>query len=224
MHPYIAPVEKLFKQHAQAEKAAGAKAYMRNQFDYWGMPAALRQGITQSYLKEKMPGYHELDRIVKELWDLPEREFQYFAIDLVAAMKKYWKKDVINLVEFVLTHKSWWDTVDHAASELTGPFFRLFPEQIHNITGRWNRSDNFWLQRSSIMFQKKYKKETDRTLLGKYILSHTSSKEFFVQKAIGWALREYSKTDPKWVADFVQQHQLAPLSKREALKGINRDR
>ena len=127
---------------------------------------------------------------------------------------------MINLMEYMIVKKSWWDTVDHAASDLTGPYFKLFPEQIIKITGRWNGSDNFWLQRSSIMFQKKYRKDTDTLLLSKYILLHTDSKEFFIQKAIGWALREYGKTDQAWVKRFVQQNKLSPLSKREALKSI----
>lgn len=220
MHVYIKPIAKLFSQNAHAENAAGAKAYMRNLFEYFGIKAATRQTISNDYMKAGLPAYAELEIIVKELWQLPEREYQYFAIDLMAAMKKLWTTDIINLIEFVLVNKSWWDTVDHAATDLTGPYFKLFQQQITKITGNWSRSDNFWLQRSSIMFQKKYKKETDTILLSKYILRHTRSKEFFIQKAIGWALREYSKTDPLWVKNFVQQNKLAPLSVREALKRI----
>lgn len=220
MHPYIAPVAKLFKKAADAENALAAKAYMRNQFEYFGIKAATRQSISKDYIKKGLPAYVEIEVIVKELWQLPEREYQYFAIDLMAAMKKQWTADIIKLIEFVLVNNSWWDTVDHAASDLTGPYLKLFPQQINKITGNWNRSADFWLQRSSIMFQKKYKKETDTVLLSKYILRHTQSKEFFVQKAIGWALREYGKTDAAWVKDFVTQNKLAPLSEREALKRI----
>ncbi|MGB4843443.1 MAG: DNA alkylation repair protein [Ferruginibacter sp.] len=220
MHVYIKPIAKHFRQNANAENAAGAKAYMRNQFDYFGIKAATRQSISKDYMKEVLPAFTELNIIVKELWQLPEREYQYFAIDLMAAMRKQWTKDITDLIEFILINKSWWDTVDHAASDLTGPYFKLFPQQINKITGNWNRSENFWLQRSSIMFQKKYKKETDTVLLSKYILRHTQSKAFFIQKAIGWDLREYSKTDAAWVKNFVTQNKLAPLSKREALKRI----
>jgi 3-methyladenine DNA glycosylase AlkD len=219
MHPYIAGLTKLFKQHANAEKAAGAKAYMRNQFEYLGLTAPLRQSISKTYIKAKLPEYKELEIIVKELWQLSEREYQYFAIDLALAFKKQWTKDIIKLFEFLLLNKSWWDTVD-ATSNLTGPYFKLFPGQTDKITGKWNQSDNFWLQRSSILFQLKYKKDTDTTLLEKYIVAHALSKEFFVQKAIGWALREYSKTNPAWVRNFVMKNKLAPLSVREALKRI----
>ncbi len=220
MHPYISPIAKLFKVHADADKAAGAKAYMRNQFNYFGLIASHRQSFSKIYMNKKLPDYDELEIIVKELWGLPQREFQYFAIDLMAVLKKQWKPEIINLIEFVLLNKSWWDTVDHAATDLSGPYFKLFPHQITKVTGSWNLSANFWLQRSSIMFQKKYKKDTDTALLGKYILIHAASKEFFIQKAIGWALREYSKTNPVWVKDFVKKNKLAPLSEREALKRI----
>ncbi|MFZ1786396.1 MAG: DNA alkylation repair protein [Ferruginibacter sp.] len=220
MHRYVSAITKIFRQHADPLQANGAKAYMRGQFEFLGLKAALRQELSKTYMKTNLPHAADLEIIVKELWDLPEREYQYFAIDLLAAMRKYWKKEIITLFEFMLINKSWWDTVDHAASDLLGPYFKLFPESIKPVTDAWNQSDNFWLQRSSIMFQKKYKKDTDTALLATYILRHTRSKEFFIQKAIGWALREYSKTDPAWVIKFVASHQLAPLSQREALKRI----
>lgn len=221
MHPYIAPVAKQFRLHADKERAAGAKAYMRNQFAFFGLPTPLRRSITSAHIKNQLPPYDELEIIVKELYAQPQREFHYFAIELAGAMKKQWELPVIGLFEFLLVNHSWWDTVDHAASYLLGPYFIKFPQQISKITPKWNRSDNFWLVRSSIMFQKMYKQKTDTELLGKYILSQTSSKEFFIQKAIGWALREYGRTNPDWVRTFVRQNKLAPLSSREALKRIS---
>lgn len=131
---------------------------MRNQFNFIGLTAAQRQSFSKNYFKEKLPVYSDLEVIVTVLYSLPEREYQYLAIDLMAAMKKQWTADIIKLIEFVLATKSWWETVDHAASDLTGPYFKLFPMQVNKLTSNWNRSENFWLQRSSIMFQKKYKK------------------------------------------------------------------
>lgn len=220
MHPYLIPLAKQFRKHANKETAAGAKAYMRNQFEYFGLYTTDRRSITNAHMKAGLPDYAELEHIVKELFSLPQREYQYFAIELVGAMKKQWQPGIISLFEFIIINKSWWDTVDHAASMLTGPYFKLFPEKTIKSTAKWNRSKDFWLQRSSIMFQKSYRKNTDTDLLSQYILAHTGSKEFFIQKAIGWALREYSKTDPVWVRKFVDRHTLAPLSKREALKRI----
>ncbi len=220
MHPYISPLAKYFKANADAESAIKIKAYMRNQFEFFGFKAATRHSISKAHLKASLPNYKDLELIVHELYALPQREYQYFALDLMAAMKKHWTPDIIHLIEFVLTTKSWWETVDQSASDLTGPYFKKFPHQIIPITGSWNNSSNFWLQRSSIMFQKRYKQETDTALLSQYILAQTHSKEFFIQKAIGWSLREYGKTNPQWVKNFVQLHSILPLSKREATRNL----
>ena len=218
MHKYIKPIAALLEEYADKENAVGAKAYMRNQFEFFGLKAALRRSLIKEYLKEGLPPGDQLQKIITELWQLPQREFQYFGITLIAAHKKQWNAEFIPLLEFMITHKSWWDAVDGIASEITGPYFNRYPELIIKTTGSWNASENYWLQRSSLLFQLKYKQKTDIQLLSKYILRHTSSKEFFIQKAIGWVLREYSKTNPDWVIHFVDQHQLAALSKREALK------
>ena len=181
----------------------------------------LRRMLTREIFGQGLPSVDQLPDIVKDAWLMPQREFQYFAIELVARLKKDWTPDMIPMIEEMITEKSWWDSVDNIASLITGPYFRKFPAQIKPVTQKWNRSDNFWLQRSSILFQKAYREKTDTALLSRYILHCAGSKEFFIQKAIGWSLREYAKTDPDWVLQFVQKHPLAALSKREALKHFN---
>lgn len=222
MHPYIKKLNDRYAANANQAIAASAKAYLRNQFGCFGIPSPLRRSIGKEYMKEGLPPYDQLEDIIRQLWLLPEREFQYFAIELVAKYRKEWKENIIRLFEHLLTHKSWWDTVDYINSELVGPYFKLYPAGLKKITGRWNQSQDLWLQRSSILFQKNYKHDLDKSLLTKYILHLQPSREFFIQKAIGWTLREYSKTNPAWVKEFVQEHALAPLSKREALKWITR--
>ena len=155
---------------------------------------------------------------MKEAWQLPEREWQYFALELLAHYKKQWRISTVKIIEYCIIHKSWWDTVDGIADVWAGEYFKLFPQQITSITGKWNQSENMWLQRCSLLFQKKYKGKTDTKLFSKYIKHLSSSKEFFIRKAIGWALREYAKTNPSWVKNFVESNELSPLSKREALK------
>lgn len=220
IHPWVKQLIALFDQQSDASHAAGAKAYLLNQFDFFGLTAPSRREITKPYFKKGLPPFEQVEQIVHDCFAHPNREMQYAAIELLAAYKKEWNKNTIHLIEYILTNKSWWDSVDHAATDLTGPYFRLFPAQIKKVTGNWNRSSNFWLQRSSLMFQKAYKKDTDQLLLSKYILRLATSKEFFVQKAIGWILREYSSTNSEWVKTFVQSHQLSTLSKREALKRL----
>jgi len=221
MHPYIKLIAEELLNLADTERAVGAKAYMKNQFDFFGMTMAARRQVCKEYMKlHHLQKQTDLEVIVKELWMLPQREFQYFGIELMAFHKKLWQASIIHLFEFCIINKSWWDTVDFLASECTGKYFLLFPEQIIPITGNWNLSNNIWLQRSSLLFQKAYKKATDTQLLSAYTLHLSASKEFFIQKAIGWMLREYARTNPTWVIEFVNTHTLPALSKREAMKHL----
>ncbi|MCX6208779.1 MAG: DNA alkylation repair protein [Bacteroidetes bacterium] len=218
---YVEDLYELFKFAANPELAKGAEAYMKNQFKFFGIYTNERRTLSNTYIKQVgLLTNKELVKIVKELYNQSEREFQYVAMELIAFHKKQWAEDIIELAEFCITHKSWWDTVDNIASLILTDYFKKYPHQIIPITSAWNNSSNMWLQRSSIMFQKAFKKETNSALLSKYILNCNHSKEFFIQKAIGWALREYSKTNPMWVKNFVANNTLAPLSKREALKRI----
>lgn len=221
MHSYLIPLVKLFEQNANADNAKAMKAYMLNQFDFYGLKAPVWRKLSKEYFKSFLPPFEEVEEIIKDCWQHPKREMQYVGIELLARYYRQWTRETISIIEYMLTHKSWWEAVDHAATDLTGPYFKLFPDQKKKITSKWNKSNNMWLQRSSIMFQKMYKKETDTNLLSKLILAQAHSKEFFIQKAIGWALREYSKTDAKWVQAFVKKHSLSPLSEREALKRIS---
>ncbi len=221
MHPYLLPFSKILEQEANKERAVGAKAYMLNQFEFYGIVTAKRRKLAKEYMKlHPLNSQKELETIVKECWHLPERDYQYFAVELISFHKKIWKPSIIQLLQWCIVHKSWWDCVDHIASECLTDYFKRFPQQIQPVTYKWNKSNNIWLQRSSIMFQKAFKQSTDKELLAEYILHCKDSKEFFVRKAIGWALREYSKTNPTWVKAFVQNNALHSLSAREALKRI----
>jgi 3-methyladenine DNA glycosylase AlkD len=158
--------------------------------------------------------------MVKELWNAPQRELHYFGQELFFKYAKQFEKTDIALIEYMITHNSWWDTIDFIATKPLAKYFKMFPEERRIIINRWIVSENIWLQRSALLFQLKYKTETDLELLSYIILQLSDSKEFFIKKAIGWALREYSRTDDKWVLEFVNENELEPLSKREALKLI----
>ncbi len=221
MHLKIKTLSNNLNAVANVNRASGAKAYMKNQFEFLGIPMPERRWICKAWMKEmNITNEEELQTMVREFWLMEEREFQYCAIELMAFHKKLWKENIISVFEHCVKHKSWWDTVDFISSECLGPYFKIFPGNIEKITGRWNISDNMWLQRSSLLFQKNYKEHTDIVLLSKYIKHLATSKEFFIRKAIGWVLREYAKTDPQWVLNFVNNHELSSLSKREALKNI----
>ena len=223
MHTFIEPIYQAFQKKSNATNAVEMKAYMLNKFEFFGIKSPDRDAIVKPYLRtNNLKNFAELDQVIKELWEMPERELQYFAIDIFTSHKKLWSQSSIKLIEHCIIHKSWWDTVDGIASDWLGVHFNQFSEQTFLITSQWNKSNNIWLQRSSILFQKSYKKNTDTALLASYILHLKDSKEFFIRKAIGWALREYSKTNPEWVIAFVANNKLSPLSEKEALKRVTK--
>jgi 3-methyladenine DNA glycosylase AlkD len=219
-HPYIIQIKKEFAASANATKAAGAKAYLLHQFEFYGLQTPERRSICKAFYKTyPVTSHATLITIIKEAFAAPERELHYFAIELLAFHHKLWTDKTITIIEWMLTHKSWWDSVDSTNSNVIGKYFIKFPALLEPTTNKWNQSSNIWLQRMSILFQLPYKENTNTQLLEKYIVNRINTNEFFVNKAIGWALRAYAYTNKKWVIRFVKDHpQLSNLSKREALK------
>ena len=221
MNNYVHKVVSDFRDHSNPDNALYMKAYMKNKFDFLGIKSPDRRRISKSFLsKESLPPVEQIWPIIYTLWDLPEREFQYFAMELITKYQKSLNKDWIINYENLIIRKSWWDTVDFVAATLVGHYFKIFPDTIKSVTGAWMQSGNIWLQRTCLIFQLKYKDDVDTQLLTSFIKELCVSKEFFIAKAIGWSLREYSKRNPSWVLDFVQKNTIQPLSKREALKRI----
>jgi 3-methyladenine DNA glycosylase AlkD len=148
------------------------------------------------------------------------RELHYVAIEMVQKTLKKQDESFIDFLEYMVMTKSWWDSVDWLA-KLIGMHFLRFPHLIEHITERWMASENIWLQRVSMIFQLFYKEKTDFELMKNYILRLSDSKEFFIQKGAGWALRQYSRTNPEAVQNFVAEHpELKPLTKKEAVRLI----
>ena len=221
MHNYIRQLVEIFRQNANPKNAEPMSKYMKNLFPYLGIKTPERRELLKQFFKEHgFPEISDLKQIVPDLWELPEREFQYCAVGLLNKFKEKCDKDIIDLYEYLIITKSWWDTVDGIASWLVGSLFKKYPEMIKPYTEKWMNSGNMWLQRTVILFQLNYKDKTDIKLLFPNMKKCLDSKEFFIQKAIGWALREYSKTDAQAVINFVENNELAPLSKREALKWL----
>ena len=218
---YIKNLTKEFENNTDPEKAIQMSRYMKNQFDYYGIQAAQRRKLSRSFIKEEgIPIKSELFETLKKLWTLPQREYQYFGMELAAKFRKKPEVSDIEIFEWMILHKSWWDTVDFIASNLVGNYFQTYNQQTNKIMADWLGSGNLWLQRTSLIFQLKYKASTNTELLSRQINALKHSREFFINKAIGWALREYAKTNPDWVRQFVSQTVLSTLSKREALKRL----
>ena len=219
MNSYIKALKNEFELNSNPIIASQQKAYMRNQFSFFGLKTPERRKIQQPFLiKDFLPVKKDAIKIIKELWLLPQRDFQYFAQELAHKYIKQPEESDIELYEFMVVNRSWWDTVDYIANKLMGSYFLVYPEKRYEYVKKWLASNNIWLQRCAILFQLKYKEKLDKELLTHTIKSLLNSKEFFINKAIGWILREYSRTDPEWVISFTTQNKLHPLSKKEALK------
>ncbi len=216
---YTCHIVASFKNHADNIAANFMAAYMKNKFAFLGIKSPVRKEISKPFLVANMlPERDEVETITKELWDEPWRELHYFAIDLLIKGSKIAPSERIDHFEWLIVHKSWWDTVDGIAVWLVGRHFIRYPGLIIPTTTRWMASENIWLQRTCLIFQLQYGKSTDFELMKSCIRPLANSKEFFIQKAIGWSLRQYYKTDPEAVIDFVQHTTLPKLSIREALK------
>lgn len=223
MNPYLIPLIESFESNANLENACWMKKYMKERFEFLGIKKPERAGLQKEFFaKYGMPRTEEIHLLCRELFAIEPREYQYFALNLLEKSARNWNEETIDVLEELITTKSWWDTVDILAGKLAGKYFERYPLKIINYVGKWNASENMWLVRSTILFQLNYKEKTNKDLLFGTILPHIGSTEFFIQKAIGWALRQYARFAPESVMDFVKQNKLKPLSKREALKHLLR--
>jgi 3-methyladenine DNA glycosylase AlkD len=221
IHPYLTYPEEQLRSKGNAVIASGAKAYLRNQYEFFGVKAPERRQLLAEFLKSHgLPDRSVFDAIMKSGWNHPCREMQYISMEIAFKMKKYFSIESIHLLEYLISNKSWWDTVDYIAPNLVSSYFKSFPDMQTVTIDRWMASGNIWLQRSCLLFQLKAKDKTDEDLLYKLIKDLAVHPDFFIRKAIGWALREYAKKRPESVLDFVKTTELSGLSKREALKHI----
>ena len=223
MHPYVQSIHSLFSEHADPVAAVPMKRYLRDQVESLGLKGAQIGTLLREHLdKHGLPPLSDLDAIVRDLWALPEREFQYVATSLLGRLAEQLPAAFIDTLEYLLVTKSRWDTVDTISTGVLGLHFKRFPDVRETYLSKWRASDNFWLRRATILFQLNYKAETDFDLLCEIIRENLGSKEFFINKAIGWALRQYTRVDPIAVREFVAATPLHPLSAREALKWLER--
>jgi 3-methyladenine DNA glycosylase AlkD len=199
------------------------QAYMKDHGTFLGIASPDRRAAQKrAWLGIAKPTEAELGMVVRQLWAFDEREFQYAAIDLIAKFHKVCSVKFVTDVSYeLITTKSWWDTVD-GLQHAVEPFVVRFPELRH-LMRDWLESENIWVARSAILHQLHQKQNTDASVLFEFCTARANDKEFFIAKAIGWALREYSYVDEQAVRAFIKRTpQLQPLSKREGLKALNR--
>ena len=219
MNDYFNSLEENFKAEANTVRAQQQSAYMRNQFAFFGLTSPERKLLSRPFLlRESLAPKSELKKSVEYLFSKDERDFQHFALDLAYKYIKLQEINDIEIYEHMILNKSWWDTIDFIAPKLVAQYFINFPEQRDVCVNKWIESNNIWLQRSAILFQLKYKDKMDTVFLEYVINKLNGGNEFFINKAIGWILREHAKLDSNWVIDFVDRTELSNLSRREALK------
>lgn len=209
-----------FQSMANAEKAAKMAAYMRNKFEFLGIPAPERKAITKAILKtDKKTGAIDWN-FLNLCWADNYREFQYVAIDYLIALQNHLLPEDIHQIEKLIRTKPWWDTID-GLDGVIGSLVLRSP-QLNDLMLRWSVDSDFWVRRTAIDHQLGRKETTDTELLAAIILNNLGSREFFINKAIGWSLREYSRTDPQWVREFLRDHstKMSSLSVREASKYV----
>jgi 3-methyladenine DNA glycosylase AlkD len=218
----IEKVTNLFEAYRNEREAGPMTKYMKNHFPFLGIKSPIRKELEKVFFKETGILKEPFDQeFILELWEKDEREYQYMALTYIEKSLKKLQKGDLALMERLVLEKSWWDTVDAIAAKAVGKIAEKFPEIIEETIDDWAEHDNLWLRRTAILFQLKYKEITDEERLYRYISSNSDSKEFFIQKAIGWALREYSKTNPSSVKQFINENSLAPLSVREGSKYVD---
>ncbi len=208
--------------NSNSENAVYMTDYMRGQFQYFGVKTTQRREILKLVIAENKAELKEnIRKISLELYKLPQRELHVSATEIFEKelRKTYLLEDII-IIEKLIIQNSWWDTVDFIAKQILGKYLLKYPEEVPKVISKFSTSKNMWLNRSAILFQLGYKSNTNRDLLFKQCETHKLSEEFFIQKAIGWALREYGKTNPESVLNFVNSTTLKPLSQKEAIRNI----
>jgi len=200
---------------ADPEKAVSMKAYIRDQFDYLGIPTPIRRKLSRDFIKaQKAVDW----TFISKCWEQPEREFQYLAVDCLDKLKSTLLPADVPKLQKLITTKSWWDTVD-ALDVVMSDIALRWPE-VNDTLLKWSTGENIWLRRVAIDHQLLRKDKTDTALLERVIVNNFGGSEFFINKAIGWSLREFSKTDPEWVRAFIGKYKdkMSNLSIREGNK------
>ncbi len=211
-------VIQVFSSFQNPQNARSMEAYMKNKFDFIGIKSPQRKEISREVMAEAKKEATFDSGFFRELWEAPQREMQYVAQEYLFYTRKWWPVSVMEDIHYALTHKSWWDTVDFLASSVVGYLYISSPSKYFPTLKEWVTNSDIWLRRTSIIFQLKYKNEVDTEFLQYAIEKNLGSQEFFINKAIGWSLRQYSKYNPEWVETFIHTHELSNLSRREAIK------
>ena len=205
---------------ADPTSAPPMAAYMKHRFEFMGIKTAQRRLATKPTMAwARRASGDELIAFARDCWNEPEREFQYVGADALNANAARLESRHLDDLEQLITARSWWDTVDGLSAWCVGGLVRA-DRTLATATDRWIEGDDIWLARSAILHQLRWGADTDADRLFEYSLRRAGDTEFFIRKAIGWALRQYARTDPDAVRAFVERHEFSGLTRREALKHL----
>lgn len=198
------------------------ESYMKNQFQFLGIKKSETAPIMRKLFKEfGLPNdKDDVKQLVMNCFSEQEREYHYIGMIILNKSSELFHGEDLSFIKSIILTHTWWDSVDTIAPNILGDIVKRSPEVKLELC-EWCLDDNFWLKRAALLHQLKFKQQMDLPLLEQMIDHLKEDKEFFIRKAIGWILREYSKTDAAYVINFVQQHTLSNLSSKEALKWLN---
>lgn len=207
-----------FEKLRNPEKAKRMAAYMRDQFQFYGIPTPERRASYKNILQEAKKSNCIDWELLETCWQEEEREFQYFVMDYLSVMQKFLSFNDIPILERFVRTKQWWDSID-ALDMIIGKIGQM-DSRIDDLMLEWSTDHDFWVRRVAIDHQLCRKGKTNKELLEKIIVNNFGSEEFFINKAIGWSLRDYAKTNPEWVKVFLSRYKdkMNSLSIREASK------
>ena len=213
-------IKKAFEENRDSENAIAMSKYMRDMFKYYGIPTPLRKSIYKELLKKEKASSIIDWELLDICYEDEYREFQYFVMDYLSLMQKRLTYDDIPKIKRYIKTKQWWDTIDGFDRIIGNIAFS--DSRINDLMLEWSKDDDIWVRRIAIDHQLSRKENTDADLLEKIIINNLESKEFFINKAIGWSLRDYSKINPDWVRGFIAKHKdkMDKLSVKEASKYI----
>lgn len=202
--------------------AESMSKYMQDKFRFLGVRGATRTEIYKKYFPDARKTKTIDWNFVENCWNKEEREFQYVVVYYLKAMQKFLKREDISRLKYLIVTKPWWDTVDLLAKVVGSLVIRI--EGYDQIMLEWSKDSNIWLKRVAILYQLSLKEKVDKQVLERILVNNLGDSEFFINKAIGWALRDYSKFNPEWVREFIEKNKngMANLSIREASKYLDK--
>ena len=222
---FLLAVQRALAPLADETRAEAMKAYLLNQFEFLGLPAPVRRAAVKGIGNVRWQSADDLLTTAELLWQKPQREYRYTAVDLLRKHSAMLSVSNLPALQALLLRESWWETVDGLSAVIAEVLYAAAQQKpdAAQVMDAWLKHPSFWVRRSAMLHQLGWRLDTDTTRLFDYAQQLADEKEFFIRKAIGWALRDYARWNPQAVTDFLVQHRtnLSGLTMREAAKHLN---